>query len=121
MRSKCRDLDHSQMVLVVEVVEMETQVVVWTSKTSVEGEGKAVELESEEDPPNSLGREGDIKIDLGRRSPWWGWRQEGALHSNTFPNNAWESESFLTKILVQFYYSCTVLDKDPFGSKVLVI
>ena len=30
-----------------------------------------------EDPPNSLEREGVIKNDLGRRSPWWGGRKEG--------------------------------------------
>ena len=39
-RSKCRDLDHSEMevLVVVEMVEME--VLVWTNKTSVKGEGK---------------------------------------------------------------------------------
>ena len=36
-----------------------------------------------EDPPNSLKREEVTNNDLGRRSPWWGRRKEGA---NTFAN-----------------------------------
>ena len=31
-----------------------------------------IEKNEKEDPPNSLEREGVIKNDLGRRSPWWG-------------------------------------------------
>ena len=29
-----------------------------------------------EDPPNSLKGEEVNNSDLGRRSPWWGWRKE---------------------------------------------
>ena len=78
MRSKCRDfdLDHSKMeVLVVVVVE---EVVVWTNKTSVKGEGKGSRVGNEEGGPTKLPEEGGgHKNDLGRQSPWWGGRKEG--------------------------------------------
>ena len=39
-RSKCRDLDHNEMEVLVVVKMVEMEVLVWTNKTSVKGEGK---------------------------------------------------------------------------------
>ena len=53
-----------------------------------EEESRGVEVETTmEVPPNSLDREEVKNNDLGRRSPWWGRRQEG-ITITTITNNS---------------------------------
>ena len=86
MRSKCRDLDHSQMeVLVVEVVEMETEVVVWTSKTSVEGEGKDSRVGIRGGPTKLPGEGGGHQDRPGKEEPLVGMEAGRSLALQYFP------------------------------------